>query len=149
MLDRNASTPRVRHGPARAHEWRRTLIRYLIVWVGLLCLGAQFSTVFHALLVEHERCAEHGEWVHVAGARAESHVGARESSPDDRAFTAPGTSDEHCPTCSELRKVALLLPSMPELQAPTFDGEASASGRQSPVHSARVYSFAPKTSPPA
>jgi hypothetical protein len=121
----------------------------------LLCLGAQFSAAFHALLVEHVRCAEHGEWVHVEseraeGERADDYVGARGEAPrEERAFTAPGTADEHCPICSELRKVALLLPSVPELRAPALDGEASRSRRQAPLHSARVYSFAPKTSPPA
>jgi hypothetical protein len=116
----------------------------------LLCLGAQFSTVFHALLVEHRRCAQHGEWVHVDGEHAEGHVDARgEPAPDDSVFSAPGAEDDHCLICSELRKVALLPSSISELRAPPHDAEAAPSGRKSPLHSARVYSFAPKTSPPA
>jgi hypothetical protein len=143
--------PRVRPlGPPRAPAWRRTIVRYLTVWMGLLCLGAQFSTIFHALLVEHRRCAQHGEWVHVDGEHAEGHVDARGEPPsDDSVFSAPGAEDDHCLICSELRKVALLPPSIPELRAPPLDAEATPSGRKSPLHSARVYSFAPKTSPPA
>jgi hypothetical protein len=116
----------------------------------LVCLGAQFSTVFHALLVEHRRCAEHGEWVHVDGEHEEGHAGAPgEPAPDAAVFSAPGAEDDHCLICSELRKVALLPPSIPELRAPPLDAEAAPSGRKSPAISARVYSFAPKTSPPA
>jgi hypothetical protein len=118
--------------------------------VGLLCLGVQFSTIFHGLLVEHRHCAEHGERVHVDREHADGHVGARgEPAPDGPLFTAPAAADDHCLIGSELRKVALQAPSIPELRAPTLDGDAAPMGRRSPAHSALIYSFAPKTSPPA
>jgi hypothetical protein len=116
----------------------------------LLCLGAQFSTVLHELLVEHRRCAEHGEWVHVDREHADSRVDARgEPAPDGPVFTAPGAPDDHCLVCSELRKLGLPAPSIPELCAPTLDDDAAPIGQRSPAHSASIYSFAPKTSPPA
>ncbi len=118
--------------------------------MGLLCIAAPFSTAFHALLVDHERCAEHGEWVHVDREHANGHVGARgEPAPDGPVFTAPAAPDDHCLICSELRKLALLAPSIPELRTPTLNGDAAPMGRRSPSQSALIYSFAPKTSPPA
>ena len=143
----NVSTPRVSpHIPTRAREWRRTFVRYLRVWVGVLCLGGQFSTAFHELLVEHVRCPEHGEWVHVDG----EHVAASEEpTPDGPVFAASDAADDHCLLCSDLRKLALLAPLIPALRAPTLGGDAAASGRRSPAYSAHIYSFAPKTSPPA
>jgi hypothetical protein len=120
------------------------------VWVGLLCLGAQFSAALHGLLVEHRQCAEHGEWVHVDREHAGGHVSARgEPAPDGPVFNAPAAEDDHCLVGSELRKATLFVPSVPELRAPNYDGDAEAMGRRCPAHSALIYSFAPKTSPPA
>ena len=136
--------------PTRAHERRRTLIRHLTVCVGLLCLGAQFFAAFHGLLVEHRQCAEHGEWVHVNREHPDVHVGVRgEPASDVPVFAEPAAADDHCLIGSEMRKVTLLTPSIPELRAPAFEDDAPPCGRRSPAHAASIYSFAPKTSPPA
>jgi hypothetical protein len=116
----------------------------------LLCLGAQLSTALHALLVEHTRCAEHGEWVHVEREHADGHVAARgDPAPDGPVFSAPHAADDHCLVCSDVRKLAVLTASSPGLRAPTLHAEAAPNGKRWSVRSASIYSFAPKTSPPA
>lgn len=142
-----------RQSPTLAATRRQALLRHLTVWVGLLCLSAQFSSVLHMLLVEHVRCAEHGELAHAGGDEHDDHGRAlREASSSGPAISSSSSQGDHghdhCLTCSERRKLAILPPASLELRAPERDGALLAFGRDASVHPVSVCSYAPKTSPP-
>jgi hypothetical protein len=139
--------------PTLVAKRRHTLLRRLTVWVGLLCLSAQFASALHMLLVEHVRCAEHGELVHANGDKHEDHgsVSRDVSSSGPTIGVSSRHADhghDHCLTCSERRKLALLPPMIPELRAPEDRFAVLAPGWDAPFPSLRIYSLAPKTSPP-
>ena len=132
---------------------RQALLRRVTVWVGLLCLYAQFASALHMLLVEHVRCAEHGELIHANGDKHEDHDSAsRELSSSGPTIGVSSRhadhGHDHCLTCSERRKLALLPPMLPELRAPEDRFAVLATGWDAPFPSLRIYSLAPKTSPP-
>lgn len=143
-----------RHAPTLTLERRRILLRHLTVWVGLLCLFGQFSSALHMVLVEHVRCAEHGELVHVDGDQHADHDGTahRERSPGGPAISSSSTDSDHghdhCLICSERRKLALLPAAVPELRAPEGGDALLALCPDASIHTPRIYSYAPKTSPP-
>jgi hypothetical protein len=110
------------------------------------------------LLVEHVRCAEHGEWVHADGdeadgAHSDTHVAQARIDGADTVCAgggkdAPDHDHDHCWVSPERHDLAPAPPSLTEVRAPqgptpldgpTFDDERA---------SGLVYSFAPKTSPP-
>jgi len=142
-----------RPSPIQTGKRRQALLRRVTVWVGLLCLHAQFALALHMLLVEHVRCAEHGELIHANGDKHEDHDSASlhvsSSGP-----TISGSSrqadhgHDHCLTCSERRKPALLPPMVPELGAPEDCFAVPAPAWDAAFPSLRIYSLAPKTSPP-
>lgn len=105
------------------------------------------------LLVEHVRCAEHGELVHAEGDAHDDHGWALQgSSSSSLAITSSssegGHGHEHCPICFERRRMALVPPAVPELCV-SEGGEAHlAHCPEASPRSSGVYSFAPKTSPP-
>ncbi|MDD9944655.1 MAG: hypothetical protein OXU20_26655 [Myxococcales bacterium] len=143
-----------RDGHECARLWRRTLVRYLAVLVGLTCVVVQFSTALHMLLVEHVSCAEHGGWVHADEEHAAGHEGAHdEVVPDSPALAASDAAGEHrhehCLLCPERRKLALPAP-VPDLHLPAgHDREATLVGQAASTPPASIHAYAPKTSPPA
>jgi hypothetical protein len=123
------------------------------VLIGVLCLLSQSASVLHVVLVRHVHCAEHDEWLHATGEHAEglaSHRG--DGAGDTSAFPAPGAADEHghdhCLICSERREVLGLVPALPDLMALRREGLTSPPLRVDSTDAGRVYSFAPKISPP-
>lgn len=145
----------------------RALARPLTVVAALLCLGAQLSPALHMLLVEHVRCAQHGEWVHAshdpavgedqAGLRGghSSHSelsAASEGGTSHLAELRPGAEErahEHCLTCV-VEPSASLRSSMAEvtLLEPPLTTARPALGVLD-LGSSRRYMLAPKASPPA
>jgi hypothetical protein len=121
-----------------------------MVALGSLCLVAQLSDAAHMLLVEHVRCAEHGELTHAP----ESH--ARLQGETHRAggpIVTPGAAladdeHDHCLICSDRRKLALVLPAVPVVHAPGAGQAVARPGYVAWIPAQRTYSFAPKTSPP-
>ena len=155
---RMSAAPEARLGSSRC---RQHLSRWLIAWVGMLCLGSQLAGVAHLLLSAHVRCAEHGEWVHHEDGVSSSREGGTNAASDQRlgrvfdgvAFRdAAGTAGEHdhdhCAVAVSRRALVTAAPAPlalgPLEPTPLADlgGEAS---KRRPV----VVSFAPKTSPPA
>jgi hypothetical protein len=133
---------------------RQALLRRLTVWDGLLCLSAQFASALHMVLVEHVRCAEHGELVHADGEHDADHAGADQrdvSSDGPTISSSSGDADhghDHCLICSERRKLTLLPTAIPELLAPEVSNLLLALCPDASLYTSRVYSYAPKTSPP-
>jgi len=123
---------------------RRSSLRFL---TALALLVGHVSGVAHLLLVEHERCPEHGELVH-AHARPQSRpslaAGAVMAPPPQ--IAADG--DDHCLACASqsqsagaarpVGRPALLLVRMPPVAA-----------REANVPRRYLLSLAPKTSPPS
>lgn len=135
---------------SRPH-WLRQLLT-VVAWV---CLGTQLSALTHFLIVEHVRCAEHGDLIH---ADEQHNGGVEEGSAQLGAptsterFTPAGEGDghdhDHCLVSSERRESSVLAPT---LSIPTSTGVHTAILSDSLtelVLFARVYAFAPKTSPP-
>lgn len=134
-----------------------TFGRRFQAWVSIICLMSQFSLTTHMLLVEHVKCAEHGEWVHSTEHHqnevAQSHA-AHLASAEERAVLFTGAEADHqhddCVLCSERSRLAT--PStvchlLPRSAEPVH--KLSVSGERAPfVDSRVVYDFAPKTSPP-
>jgi hypothetical protein len=151
--DKNpAAMPRRRATTALEHC--RTLIRQLGAWVGLLSIVAQLSSSFHLLLVEHVRCAEHGDWVHADGEHADGLATERsQSSAHELQLAASngesGHEHDHCVVCAERRRLAPLPPGTSELRAPDRAAEAPHPHVRVFSRTTRLYAMAPKTSPPA
>ena len=141
--------------PILAAKQRQALLRRLTVWVvGFVCLSAQFTAALHMVLVEHVRCAEHGELVHVDGDQHADHARADQrgvSSGGPTISSSSGDGDhghDHCLICSERRKLALLPTTIPELRAPEGGDVLLALCPDASLYTPRIYSYAPKTSPP-
>jgi len=120
--------------------------------LGLLALFLQGSTGGHMLLVEHSRCAEHGELVH--GGEPHPHSVTRALQlPSPAVWGTPdaGSKDahEHCSVSANRRDV---LDAIVDAGAPEHRYEApQALSAHDPVIVAPTPRFrvAPKTSPPA
>jgi hypothetical protein len=88
----------VRSDPVLGAWVRRQLLKRLTLLVGIFCALSQVSGALHWVLVEHARCAEHGDWVH-AGESDHGHSDA--AAPDTAAPDAASVSvqaadsDEH------------------------------------------------------
>ena len=129
----------------------RELLRGVALTVGFVCLVAQFAAALHTLLVQHVRCAEHGEWVHVdEGHGPTIHVG-RETPVEAAALRSSSSAEdhdhEHCLACAE-RKLVLRWPALSGVRSPVAR-RALVSNRRVWRTSSRIYGFAPKSSPPA
>jgi hypothetical protein len=142
--------------PERAFGQRGTLARLFAACVGVLCLVAQFSSTLHLLLVDHVHCAQHGEWVHVDGEHghhAAQPVEAVGAEAPSQAVTSVaderGHEHDHCLMGADRRKLAMLPISQPEVRAPDAADKVVVARRSSSTPATHVYSFAPKTSPPA
>jgi hypothetical protein len=126
-------------------------MRLLSVSAGLICLSLHLSTALHMVLVEHVRCVEHGEWVHASDAHhghADSHHDVASLEPGLVAADHAADDDhDHCPAC-ETRKSSLQGSALAELVQPGHRRAPAGIAHGSSPHGARVYRFAPKTSPP-
>ncbi len=126
----------------------------LKTWIAALCLAAQGLVLGHYALVEHTRCAEHGELVHVGG-HADAHgtehgAGAAADVASDLITTGEAAHDEsheHCATCSERRKV--ICAPAPIVATVSVRVDPSSTPVVQVFGASRaVYWIAPKTSPP-
>ena len=139
---------------ATALERRRTWHRHLTVGAAaLLCLLAQFSSILHMALVEHVRCAEHGELVHAHGDQHHDHGAVRDRQSSAVSAISSSSSDnghghDHCLVWTE-RRDPVLAPLTVTGTVDLVSGDALlAPSRGASVYGLRVYSLAPKTSPP-
>jgi hypothetical protein len=124
------------------------------MWVGLLCVFTQLSSAFHMVLVEHVRCAEHGEWVHVDDEHAGTHGSPHGVTAANSTAIAPPSSEDghhhdHCLTCLERRKAVLVASAATELTTLSQNRDAPSIASESAIDDRPTYCFAPKTSPPA
>jgi hypothetical protein len=138
---------------ARLHK--RSLLLGVIVPLALL--AGQVSTVVHSMVVEHERCLEHGELVHRVVARAHpiGHQALPATSADiQRSHLTPGAATErhghdHCLSLGG-RRDGLRPPAQPSA-AIRAALQPWISPPTTPRLDARnpLFLLAPKTSPPA
>jgi hypothetical protein len=129
---------------------RRQLLPRLTLLLGLFCAYSQVSSTLHWLLVEHARCADHGEWVHVAEEHhAHEAEDATPASPSVAAAERDAHGHDHCQFLVDARSLTpvsrpeALIPSPTESLGPDLIGPSDCS---LPV---ALYRLAPKTSPPA
>ena len=128
------------------------MIRRACVLVTLLSLFLQGSSGGHMLLVEHTRCAEHGELVH--GGEAHHHDASTHVETDGIAFEgvsddASSEAHEHCALTVDRRDTLLTIvesqasPHLVEVRQSFASADAFVPG------DARRFRIAPKNSPPA
>jgi hypothetical protein len=136
---------------------RRSPLLGVIVPLALL-LG-QVSAIVHSMVVEHERCREHGELVHrtlasgagdpsaaVAAARALGEDRHTRLGPDD---PAAGHGHEHCLSLIG-RRDALRAPGQPVTTAAAPPAvPTSRPATPATLACDAIFVLAPKTSPPA
>lgn len=121
----------------------------LLAVVGLFLQGSHGG---HMLLVEHTRCAEHGELIH--GGESHGHlVEGSDAGAEIRFEEAPAPSDddahEHCGHASERRDaVANLARSVVVAQSDRTGSFRDPIANHFSTR-ARLYQTAPKNSPPA
>ncbi|MFW2390547.1 MAG: hypothetical protein ACN4G0_19585 [Polyangiales bacterium] len=127
------------------------MIRHICALAALLALMLQGSSGGHMLLVEHSRCAEHGELVHGSGA---DHHGSNAPTSADSASvqgTSPAHEDahDHCTVSVDRRDAPASIDDSGwrAYSFTTLLSRAPANDLFS-VRSHR-YRLAPKTSPPA
>jgi hypothetical protein len=139
----------VRSNPLRGAWVRRQLVARLTLLVGIFCAFSQVSGALHWVLIEHARCAEHGEWVH-AGEGDHAHSDAS-TAPASVSVQAGGTDEhghDHCDFLRAPRELTLVSSAPTSLPAPQImrsSGGVRGSDSKAPI--AR-YELAPKTSPP-
>jgi hypothetical protein len=121
----------------------------LTLLLGLFCTFSQVSGALHWVLVEHERCSEHGELVHAG----DSH-GSDADAPPPLAVSitaehVEGHAHEHCEFLLDSREVTLRPSSTASLLAPPLLGCFSHLRASDTDARFVLYELAPKTSPPA
>jgi hypothetical protein len=144
-----------RHRPTPADTLRRKLLRQLTIWLGVACLLAQISAAVHAVLLDHARCAEHGEWVHAVHEHAAVRVDVGPHGDAGGATTVEprhsGESQEaheHCLLRSDRHDPALIPSATLDVTELRLGRAIARVAPSSAAFSGEVYSFAPKTSPP-
>ena len=127
--------------------------RFAALATGVLLLAGQLSSLAHFALVQHARCAEHGELVH---ARAEgAPVAAAPTATRGTSALTPAAAEEahghdHC-VLGVARRSGALLPgrTTPTAPAPRPSGVAARSLATPAAPSVALLRLAPKSSPPA
>jgi hypothetical protein len=122
-----------------------------------LCLFGQLSPLAHFAFTAHAICAEHGEWVHthdhsVAGEPNELHGGHADVTAVSASSHQPGASHDHQHCTHWLARRYEALPSTGGsvvLDSPQQDDLRSLFVETEPLRCARLYTLAPKASPPA
>ena len=128
------------------------MIRRACALGGLLALLLQGSSGGHMLLVEHTRCAEHGDLVHAG--EAHHHDASTDVEPGGPAFEtvsdeASDAAHEHCALTADRRDA---LSAIVEAQVSSCRIEGSESVRPAEpfvLVAAKRFRVAPKNSPPA
>jgi len=128
------------------------MIRRACALAGLLALLLQGSTGGHMLLVEHTRCAEHGELVHrgdsherVDSEHAHADVAALEGTPSQ----GSGEAHDHCALSVDRRGAVAAIVS-PELLTKALEvAQGFAPTDAQVLTRAARFRIAPKNSPPA
>lgn len=135
-----------------------TCFQRLQLLIAAICLVAQGLAAGHHVLVEHTRCAEHGEMVHASEHAAHATSGAEHSAARSQALvsdvdamsSAEGAhvdDHEHCVATSDRRKALLCVPAIVEA-APVIALRVTVDVVQQAPRSQARYWIAPKTSPP-
>jgi hypothetical protein len=130
------------------HRSRRPAIERASVLARLiaaLVLVAQAAAFEHAAVVPHVTCAEHGEGVHLPVARHVRPLVAGQPATVAAAEASSVHGHDHCGLQHQGRTP---LPVPAPAFVPVDDRAPPAPGRVRSPESARVLSFAPKTSPP-
>lgn len=128
------------------------MIRRACGLIGVIALLLQGSEGGHMLLVEHTRCAEHGELVHASDGH--EHGSVDEAAAAHAAFvsaTEPGdeAGHGHCSHVSERRDAATDVPSPDVVALPSVHPIPALREASAFPTLARLYRTAPKNSPPA
>ena len=128
------------------------MIRQICALAALSALILQGSSGGHMLLVEHTRCAEHGELVHgdaVHHHASSAHAETAELGLGDLGGHDADTAHDHCAVTADRRDAVVAL-STAQLFATARDAieRRAAVQAQIPPWQAR-FRVAPKTSPPA
>lgn len=119
----------------------------------MLCLVAQLLGLAHLVVVEHERCPEHGELIHGDGRAADTVAAPAPSTATTTARVLPGQSDEphgdhdHCLSATERRDLRLSRVDVAAMISPA-QSDALPRSATTPVAARALYRSAPKTSPP-
>ena len=145
-----ATVPSMRVKPTPGAWLRRQLLPRLTLLLGLFAAYSQVSSTLHWVLVQHVRCADHGEWVHVGeGHHAQEAEHATQTSPSGAAADGETHGHDHCHFLVDPRTFAVILPPRVVLAQA---GEWIGAGIAGPPDAGRqiaLYELAPKTSPPA
>ena len=128
------------------------MIRRICALGALLALFLQGSSGGHMLLVEHARCAEHGELVHEGGAH--HHHGAGHPETEAPAFHGASDADfesahEHCTLSSDRREAAVVVDGCLALARIDEPVQSFSLARSVVLSNANRFRVAPKNSPPA
>jgi hypothetical protein len=140
----------VHSSPRRGACVRRQLIARLTLLVGIFCVFSQVSGALHWVLVEHARCAEHGEWAHV-GEGEHAHSDAP-TAPASVSVQAGGTDEhghDHCDFLRTPRELTLAPSARALLPVPRVVGSSGQVRCSDSKATIARYELAPKTSPPA
>jgi hypothetical protein len=136
--------------PTSGAWWRRQLLPRLTLLLGLFAAYSQVSSTLHWVLVQHVRCADHGEWVHAGeGHHADEAEHATQTSPSVAAADGETHGHDHCHFLVDPRTFAVISP--PRVVLAQL-GECMAAGITCPSNTgwqSALYELAPKTSPPA
>lgn len=133
-------------------HFRLFLRRIAASVAALLLLSSPLSEALHTVLVPHAICAEHGEVIHLQGARA----GTRDPSATDQnpRFDTNGVAaesgHEHCPVVAASSRRAAARPNTESLLLPAAASSDVARLKVAthPDSSLELVLLAPKTSPP-
>jgi hypothetical protein len=111
-----------------------------------LCLFAQASSLLHFVVVEHARCAEHGEVVHAGHSVSPVQSGQPAHAAVESRSDAAAHDHDHCPLTCQRRAPA----PQPPACAAVVPALLGVSSFPDDVHGPAfaVIALAPKTSPP-
>lgn len=153
-----ARTARRRRGHQQPD--RRTNLRGMSALLMLSFVLAQLGSFAHALAERHERCAEHGELIHVEAsaaadaleAPAAGHEHDHEHGDTPVLAAAPDAGEhghDHCHLGPLTRETQPVERAEFALAPPVQPGLSAALPPLSTPRTSARYAFAPKTSPPA
>ena len=128
------------------------MIRRSCALMGLLALFLQGSSGGHMLLIEHTRCAEHGELVH--GSEAHDHDAFTHAEADRLAFQsgskdASAEAHEHCALSVDRRDATPSIVHAKVARCPIAASPSAAPDAPFILGAAERFRIAPKNSPPA
>jgi hypothetical protein len=134
-----------------ARGWRATARARGPFWIAgvLACLLPQLAGIAHHVMVQHSRCAEHGELVHTGIVASATDSRRDLATPSlQRSASDAAESHEHCAIVVESRKLLISAPTLALADAPTMVEATRWLLATTPDTGRSRYSFAPKTSPP-